>query len=258
MRRSRCSTRRDGNDARKSWASARRRAPEADSISPAHAALRAVQIAGRGTGNDGGGSSRSNSASAPTSSTSTWAARPRRSAASWRVRHCSKTKISCDEFWTRSLRCQQFRSLSKSEPAGIRNIETACESHSWRRAPVSQYARSSTEEQELAVTKEKPSTKPFVTSSAKSASPYSQTVISTLLKKQWPYSNRTKVDGIMIGRGAQGRPWLFNQVSKFITENVRVPVPSLDTLRDIILSHLGRDLPILWGTNRSSGRQKSI
>lgn len=48
----------------------------------------------------------------------------------------------------------------------------------------------------------------------------------------------TNVDGIMIGRGAQGQPWLFDQVSGFIMRNVRVPVPSLDTLRDIILSHL--------------------
>ena len=42
----------------------------------------------------------------------------------------------------------------------------------------------------------------------------------------------------MIGRGAQGRPWLFNQVSEFITANIRVSVPSIDVLRDIILSHL--------------------
>jgi tRNA-dihydrouridine synthase B len=48
----------------------------------------------------------------------------------------------------------------------------------------------------------------------------------------------TNVDGIMIGRGAQGRPWLFDQVSKFITTNIRVPAPSLESLRDIILSHL--------------------
>ena len=48
----------------------------------------------------------------------------------------------------------------------------------------------------------------------------------------------TNADGIMIGRGAQGRPWLFNQVSEFITANIRVPAPSLDSLRDIILSHL--------------------
>ena len=48
----------------------------------------------------------------------------------------------------------------------------------------------------------------------------------------------TGADGVMIGRAARGQPWLFNQVSKFLTQNVRVPVPSLDTLRDIIHSHL--------------------
>jgi len=48
----------------------------------------------------------------------------------------------------------------------------------------------------------------------------------------------TNADGIMIGRGAQGQPWLFDQVSKFITKNVRVPMPSLDALRDIIQLHL--------------------
>jgi len=47
----------------------------------------------------------------------------------------------------------------------------------------------------------------------------------------------TNADGIMIGRGAQGRPWLFDQVSKFITKNVRVPMPPIDALRDIIHSH---------------------
>ena len=48
----------------------------------------------------------------------------------------------------------------------------------------------------------------------------------------------TNADGIMIGRGAQGKPWLFDQVSKFITTKIQVPTPSLDSLRDIILSHL--------------------
>jgi tRNA-dihydrouridine synthase B len=50
--------------------------------------------------------------------------------------------------------------------------------------------------------------------------------------------NVTKADGVMIGRGAQGRPWLFDQVTNFISKKVHVPVPSIDTLRDIIFSHL--------------------
>jgi tRNA-dihydrouridine synthase B len=48
----------------------------------------------------------------------------------------------------------------------------------------------------------------------------------------------TNADGIMIGRGAQGRPWLFDQIAKFVAANIRVPTPSPDALRDIILSHL--------------------
>lgn len=48
----------------------------------------------------------------------------------------------------------------------------------------------------------------------------------------------TNADGIMIGRGAQGRPWLFDQVSGYITKKLNVPMPSIDELRDIILSHL--------------------
>jgi tRNA-dihydrouridine synthase B len=48
----------------------------------------------------------------------------------------------------------------------------------------------------------------------------------------------TGADGIMIGRAARGKPWLFEQVSKFITEKIRVPAPPLDSLRAMILSHL--------------------
>ncbi|MFW2405016.1 MAG: tRNA dihydrouridine synthase DusB [Gammaproteobacteria bacterium] len=50
--------------------------------------------------------------------------------------------------------------------------------------------------------------------------------------------NITKADGVMIGRGAQGQPWLFNQITNFILEKVHVPAPSIETQRDIILSHL--------------------
>lgn len=48
----------------------------------------------------------------------------------------------------------------------------------------------------------------------------------------------TRADGIMIGRGAQGQPWLFDQVSTFLRKKIIVPAPSIATRRDIILSHL--------------------
>ncbi len=48
----------------------------------------------------------------------------------------------------------------------------------------------------------------------------------------------TGADGVMIGRGAQGRPWIFAQIEHFILQKVLLPMPSIDSQRDIIKSHL--------------------
>ena len=49
----------------------------------------------------------------------------------------------------------------------------------------------------------------------------------------------TGADGIMIGRAARGRPWIFSEIKTFLSkerdENSDLPLPSV---RDIILSHL--------------------
>ncbi|MEO0995871.1 MAG: tRNA dihydrouridine synthase DusB [Pseudomonadota bacterium] len=48
----------------------------------------------------------------------------------------------------------------------------------------------------------------------------------------------TGVDGVMIGRAAQGRPWLFRDLIGFFNHGIRVePLPK-NYLRDIILGHL--------------------
>jgi tRNA-dihydrouridine synthase B len=48
----------------------------------------------------------------------------------------------------------------------------------------------------------------------------------------------TGVDGVMIGRGAQGRPWIFREVNFFLeTGRAHVPV-ALQEVRDILLAHL--------------------
>jgi tRNA-dihydrouridine synthase B len=49
---------------------------------------------------------------------------------------------------------------------------------------------------------------------------------------------QTGADGIMLGRAANGQPWLFEQVSKFLEQKVLVSTPSIDVRRDIIISHL--------------------
>ncbi len=48
----------------------------------------------------------------------------------------------------------------------------------------------------------------------------------------------TGADGVMIGRGAQGRPWIFAQIEHFFSKKVLLPIPSIDARRDIIHSHL--------------------
>ena len=48
----------------------------------------------------------------------------------------------------------------------------------------------------------------------------------------------TGCDAVMIGRAAQGRPWIFGQVARFLATGERVPDPSLGQVRDILLGHL--------------------
>ena len=44
-------------------------------------------------------------------------------------------------------------------------------------------------------------------------------------------------DGVMIGRGAYGRPWFVNQVARFLTRGERVPDPPLAVQAATVLEH---------------------
>jgi tRNA-dihydrouridine synthase B len=44
-------------------------------------------------------------------------------------------------------------------------------------------------------------------------------------------------DGVMIGRGSYGRPWLLNQVAHYLETGSEIPAPSLDEQLNIILEH---------------------
>jgi tRNA-dihydrouridine synthase B len=44
-------------------------------------------------------------------------------------------------------------------------------------------------------------------------------------------------DGVMIGRGAQGRPWLIGQVAHYLRTGARRPDPAPAEQRDIVLAH---------------------
>ena len=44
-------------------------------------------------------------------------------------------------------------------------------------------------------------------------------------------------DGVMIGRGAYGRPWLIGQVMAWLTDGTRLPDPSLEEQYRVIVEH---------------------
>lgn len=48
----------------------------------------------------------------------------------------------------------------------------------------------------------------------------------------------TGCDAIMIGRAAQGRPWLFREVAHFLTTGEHLPPPTPEELREWMLEHL--------------------
>ena len=48
---------------------------------------------------------------------------------------------------------------------------------------------------------------------------------------------RSGADGVMIGRGAYGRPWAPAHVGHFLTTGVRLPEPDLDMQKTIVLRH---------------------
>jgi tRNA-dihydrouridine synthase B len=45
-------------------------------------------------------------------------------------------------------------------------------------------------------------------------------------------------DGVMIGRGAYGRPWFLQQVMDYLQTGTASAVPSRDTQRQVVLRHL--------------------
>nr|WP_255771973.1 tRNA dihydrouridine synthase DusB [Microbulbifer guangxiensis] len=49
----------------------------------------------------------------------------------------------------------------------------------------------------------------------------------------------TGAAAVMIGRAAQGRPWIFREIAHYLATGERLPEPSLEEVRDILLAHLG-------------------
>ncbi|MEO7477839.1 MAG: tRNA dihydrouridine synthase DusB [Lysobacteraceae bacterium] len=56
----------------------------------------------------------------------------------------------------------------------------------------------------------------------------------------------TKADAVMIGRAAQGRPWIFREITHFLATGELLAEPSLEEIRSILLGHL-RALHAFYG-----------
>ena len=48
----------------------------------------------------------------------------------------------------------------------------------------------------------------------------------------------TGADAIMVGRAAQGNPWIFREINHYLQTGTLLPPPSWDHMRDVLLAHL--------------------
>lgn len=50
----------------------------------------------------------------------------------------------------------------------------------------------------------------------------------------------TGADAVMIGRAAQGRPWIFREINHYLNTGNRLPEPTLEEISNILTGHLQR------------------
>ena len=48
----------------------------------------------------------------------------------------------------------------------------------------------------------------------------------------------TGCDAVLVGRAAQGRPWIFREIAHYLATGERMPEPSVAEIRDVLLGHL--------------------
>ena len=57
---------------------------------------------------------------------------------------------------------------------------------------------------------------------------------------------RTGADAVMIGRAAQGRPWIFREIEHYLATGEHMPAPEVGEIRAVMLEHL-HDLYAFYG-----------
>jgi tRNA-dihydrouridine synthase B len=61
----------------------------------------------------------------------------------------------------------------------------------------------------------------------------------------------TGADAVMIGRAAQGRPWIFREIDHYLRTGRKLAPPEVAEIRDVLLGHL-HDLYAFYGAGRGS------
>jgi len=56
----------------------------------------------------------------------------------------------------------------------------------------------------------------------------------------------TGADGVMIGRAAQGRPWIFREIEHFLATGKKLPSPLVSEIHSVLLEHL-HNLYLFYG-----------
>jgi tRNA-dihydrouridine synthase B len=62
---------------------------------------------------------------------------------------------------------------------------------------------------------------------------------------------RTGADGVMIGRAAHGRPWIFREIEHYLATGASLPAPGPIEVRDLMLEHL-ESMYELYGTEQGA------
>ena len=50
--------------------------------------------------------------------------------------------------------------------------------------------------------------------------------------------NYTKADAVMIGRAAQGRPWIFREIEHFLETGIHLPLPTINEIQKTTIKHV--------------------
>jgi len=68
----------------------------------------------------------------------------------------------------------------------------------------------------------------------------------TTVEKAEQVLEHTRADAIMVGRGAQGNPWIFREINHFLSTGQLLQAPSTDEVRSVIFEHV-KDLHNFYG-----------